>query len=67
MEIHPNRAATVKEINMATMILPLVLALVGAAIYILSQNVKAAELGRLLFLAGMFAVCFAATSYKLSI
>ena len=42
---------------MLTAVYPLILALIGAAIYILStNNTKLAELGRLLFLAGSLAL-----------
>ena len=43
---------------MATMIIPFALALIGGALYALSTNAKVAELGRLLFAAGVFALAF---------
>jgi len=41
-----------------TVIWPLILMLVGAAVYILSSNPKLMELGRVLFAAGAFALAF---------
>jgi len=40
------------------MIVPVLLALIGGALYALSTNPKVAELGRLLFAAGVFALAF---------
>lgn len=39
--------------------IPVVAAIIGALIYILAANGKAAELGRVTFAAGMFALLFA--------
>jgi len=52
---------------MATAILPIVLALVGAVLYIFATNPKLSELGRLLFAAGVFALAFALSTYKFSL
>ena len=43
---------------MATMIVPVVFAILGALAYALSANPKIQELGRLLFAAGVFAIAF---------
>jgi hypothetical protein len=43
---------------MFTAIIPLVMAILGALAYALSANPKVAELGRLLFAAGVFALAF---------
>jgi Na+/phosphate symporter len=42
-----------------TILIPLAIAFLGALIYVFVSNPKAKELGRLLFLAGMMATCFA--------
>jgi len=52
---------------MATMIIPLVMAIAGALAYALSANPKVAELGRLLFAAGVFALAFALAGKVLAI
>jgi len=41
---------------MLTALVPILMALVGALVYALASNPKMAELGRLLFWAGAFAV-----------
>ena len=43
---------------MATAIIPIVMAILGALAYALSANAKVQELGRLLFAAGVFALAF---------
>ena len=53
---------------MITAIIPVVLALVGAALHTcLQANPKVQELGRLLFAAGVFALAFALSTYKFSL
>ncbi len=47
---------------MAIAIFPLVLAIVGALVYALSTNGKAAEVGRACLWAGLFALAFALAS-----
>lgn len=42
----------------AVILVPLVIAIVGALAYVLSTNGKVAELGRLCFGCGMLAICF---------
>jgi hypothetical protein len=42
-----------------TILIPFAIAIFGALIYVFITNPKAKELGRLLFLAGMVATCFA--------
>ena len=44
---------------MALAIIPVAFALIGALVYVLSANAKAAELGRLTFACGMLALAFA--------
>jgi hypothetical protein len=41
-----------------TMLIPIAFAILGALAYALSTNPKIAELGRLLFAAGVFALAF---------
>ncbi len=48
---------------MAIAIFPLVLAIVGALVYALSTNAKAAELGRLAYACGMLALAFALAAH----
>lgn len=43
---------------MLVALLPLILAVIGALAYALAANPKLAELGRILFAAGVFAICF---------
>jgi hypothetical protein len=52
---------------MITVIIPFALALVGGAIYLISNNPKLVELGRLLFAAGIFAIAFSLSGYKFSL
>jgi len=52
---------------MATAIIPIVMAILGALAYALSANAKVAELGRLLFAAGVFALAFALAGKVLAI
>jgi chromate transport protein ChrA len=52
---------------MFTAIIPLVLALVGAAVYVLASNPKLQELGRLLFASGAFAFAFAMATKTFSL
>ena len=52
---------------MFTAIIPIVIAIVGGALYALSTNPKVAELGRLLFAAGVFALAFNLAGYKFAI
>jgi hypothetical protein len=42
-----------------TAYIPVLAALIGALVYVLSANGKAAELGRITYAAGMFALLFA--------
>jgi hypothetical protein len=44
---------------MITMIIPILFMLVGGVAYVVSSNPKIAEIGRLLFAAGSFALAFA--------
>lgn len=44
---------------MLTTLIPVLMAIVGALMYALASNPKLAELGRLLFAAGCFALAFA--------
>lgn len=44
---------------MAIAIVPIIFALLGALVYTLADNPKAAELGRLTFACGMFTLAFA--------
>ena len=48
---------------MAIAIFPIVLAIVGALVYALSSNTKAAEIGRLTFACGMLALAFALAAH----
>ena len=48
-------------------IVPAVVMLVGLFMYILAANPKVAELGRIMFFAGLVAVCFAMTDEKMTI
>lgn len=43
---------------MLTTIVPLLMMVIGALVYALSANGKAAELGRILYAAGAFALAF---------
>ena len=43
----------------ATILIPLVVAVLGALIYVVSVNPKLAELGRLAYGCGLLAVCLA--------
>jgi hypothetical protein len=52
---------------MITVIIPLVMAILGALAYALSANPKVQELGRLLFAAGVFALAFGLSGYKFSL
>jgi len=52
---------------MATAIIPIVMAILGALAYALSANAKVAELGRLLFAAGVFALAFALAGKVLAV
>lgn len=52
---------------MATAIFPIAMALIGAAAYLISNNPKVVELGRLLFAAGVFALAFALAGKVLAI
>jgi len=52
---------------MATAIIPIVMAILGALAYALSANAKVQELGRLLFAAGVFALAFALAGKVLAI
>jgi Na+/phosphate symporter len=53
--------------NFGTLIVPLVMAIAGALAYALSANPKVAELGRLLFAAGVFAIGFALAGSRLTL
>jgi Na+/phosphate symporter len=44
-------------------IVPALVAIVGALIYLIASNPKLAEVGRLAFLAGMIALCIALASH----
>lgn len=44
-------------------IVPALVCLIGALVYALSSNGKVVELGRLAFLAGLIALCFAFASH----
>lgn len=48
---------------MLTILVPLLIAVVGALAYGLSANSKVGELGKICFAAGMFAICFAMTGH----
>jgi Na+/phosphate symporter len=52
---------------MMTMLIPIAFAIAGALAYALSANPKVAELGRLLFAAGVFALAFALAGKVLAI
>lgn len=52
-----------KESSMLTILVPLLIAVVGALAYGLSANSKVGELGKICFAAGMFAICFAMTGH----
>lgn len=52
---------------MATAIIPIVMAILGALAYALSANAKVQELGRILFAAGVFALAFALAGKVLAI
>jgi len=52
---------------MATAIIPIVMAILGALAYALSANAMVQELGRLLFAAGVFALAFALAGKVLAI
>ena len=52
---------------MATAIIPIVMAILGALAYALSANTKVQELGRVLFAAGVFALAFALAGKVLAI
>ncbi len=47
--------------------IPIVAMIVGALMYALSSNPKLAEIGRILFAAGAFALCFALAGKTLSL
>ena len=51
---------------LATVIFPLVFMVVGALAYALAANPKIQELGRLLFMAGAFALAFLLAGQKIS-
>jgi Na+/phosphate symporter len=55
-----------QEATMATMILPLALAIVGALVYAFAKD-KVAELGRIAFFAGILALAFQLSTYKFSL
>lgn len=42
---------------------PLLVAVIGLLVYVLSTNPKAAEAGRIMFLAGMIATCLALSGH----
>lgn len=44
---------------MFSMLIPVLFILVGGVLYVVATNPKVAELGRLLFMAGSFALAFA--------
>lgn len=52
---------------MVSAIFPFALAAIGALVYALSANPKLAELGRLLFMAGVFALAFTLAATKLTL
>jgi len=52
---------------MITAILPIAIALVGVLLYLISQNPKVVEIGRLMFFAGVMALAFALSGYKFSL
>lgn len=52
---------------MFSAIIPLVMAVLGALIYILASRPTFQELGRLLFAAGVFALAFALSAYKFAV
>lgn len=52
---------------MVLAIFPLVLAVIGALVYALSSNAKAAEIGRITFAAGIFALAFALAAHTVHI
>jgi len=56
-----------REAMLMTAIFPIVMALLGAAAYLLSANPKVVELGRLLFAAGVFALAFVLAGKTLAI
>jgi hypothetical protein len=41
-----------------TLLLPAIVAIVGALVYLVAGNPKLAEIGRIMFAAGMIAICF---------
>ena len=43
-----------KEISMASIVIPLLVAVAGALVYALSTNPKLVEIGRILFFVGSF-------------
>jgi Na+/phosphate symporter len=47
--------------------LPLLLCLIGAAIYLISTRQQISEIGRLIFAAGIFALAFALAGAKMSL
>ena len=55
------------EVFMVTIIIPALMAVLGAAVYLFATNPKIAELGKVLCAAGLFAVAFAASGRTLSI
>lgn len=48
-------------------IVPLLLAIVGALVYALASNAKAAELGRITFAAGMFALALVLATHTVKV
>ena len=48
-------------------IVPAIIAAVGALLYALSSSPKLCELGRLMFMAGMIALCFALAQHVVHI
>lgn len=52
---------------MATMIIPVFLMLLGALVYVFSNQPKFSELGRLLFAAGSFAVALQLSGRSISL
>jgi len=52
---------------MATAVFPIVIAIIGAAMYFISSNVRIQEVGRILIAAGMFALAFSLAGKALSL
>lgn len=41
-----------------TLVLPAIIAILGLLLYFFSDNVKRQEVGKIMFAAGVFAICF---------